>query len=214
MFRAIVETQWKWTRGYALIATVLGFLIPLGSLQSAYAYSNANDFVSAMQSWGVWYALLAAATGLSAAFTAWSHDHRGRHVYALILPVSRARYALMRLGAGAIFMSPVVVAVLLGALGVAAFGAIPDGLCVYAFAITVRFALAALVAYSLFFAVASATSRAAGIVLGVLAAFAMLVYLGSVANLPMDFVPTLGRALFDSPGIFSVFTGRWMLVDA
>ena len=214
MFRAIVETQWKWTRGYILIATVSAFAIPLASLQSAYRTDNANMFVSAMQSWGVWYALLAAATGLSAAFTAWSHDHRGRHVYALILPVTRARYALMRLGAGALFLSPVVASLLLGALAVAAFGVIPEGLRVYAFAITVRFALAALVAYALFFAIASATSRAAGVVLGLIAAVVLLSYLGSVANLPVDFLGKLGRALFESPGVFSVFTGRWMLVDA
>lgn len=214
MFRAIVETQWKWTRGYIMAATILAFAVPLMSLQSAYRAESASYFVSIMQSWGVWYALLAAATGLSAAFTAWSHDHRGRHVYALILPVSRARYSFMRLGAGALFMSPVVLALLLGALAVAAFGAIPDGLRVYAFAITVRFALAALVAYTIFFAIASATSRAAGLVLGVIAAVVFVAYLGAVANLSLDFLPKLGRMLFESPGVFSVFTGRWMLVDA
>lgn len=214
MFRAIVETQWKWTRGYMLMATIAAFAIPLASLQSAYRAESASYFVSIMQSWGVWYALLAAATGLSAAFTAWSHDHRGRHVYALILPVTRARYALMRLGAGALFMSPVVVALLLGALAVSTFGAIPEGLRVYAFAITLRFALATLVAYAIFFTVASATSRAAGVVLGLIAAVVLLAYLGAVANLPLDFLPKLGRALFESPGVFSVFTGRWMLVDA
>jgi hypothetical protein len=220
MFRAIVETQWKWMRGYALIATIFAFVLPLGSLQSAYAamsmseFSNAVAFVSVMQSWGVWYALLAAALGLCAAFTGWSHDHRGRHVYALILPVSRARYVMMRLGAGALFMLPAVVALLLGGIAVAVFGQIPEGLHVYAVSIAIRFALAALVSYALFFTVASATSRAAGIVLGAIAALFLIAYLGSVANLPVDFLPRVGRALFESPGVLSVFTGRWMLIDA
>ncbi len=214
MFRAIVETQWKWMRGYALIATVLAFVIPLASLQSASRASDANEFVGAVQSFGVWYALLAAATGLCAAFTAWSHDHRGRHVYALILPISRARYVIMRLGAGALFMLLPVLTLLIGAWAVAVFGTIPDGLHVYAVSIAIRFALAALVAYALFFAVSSATSKAAGIVLGLIAALLLLTYLANVANLPLDFLPRVGRALFESPGVFSVFTGRWMLVDA
>lgn len=214
MFRAIVETQWKWMRGYALIATVLAFVIPLASLQSASRASGANEFVGAVQGFGVWYALLAATTGLCAAFTAWSHDHRGRHVYALTLPISRAQYVIMRLGAGALFMLPPVLALLIGAWAVAVFGTIPDGLHVYAVSIAIRFALAALVAYALFFAVSSATSKAAGIVLGLIAALFLLTYLANVANLPLDFLPRVGRALFESPGIFSVFTGRWMLVDA
>jgi hypothetical protein len=35
MFRAITETQWKWTRGVALIATLAGFVVPVLSVQAA-----------------------------------------------------------------------------------------------------------------------------------------------------------------------------------
>ena len=214
MFKAIVETQWRWTRAYALVGTVLGFVIPLASLQVAQGTDSANEFVTVMARWGVWYALLAAALGLVVAFMAWTHDHRGRHVYALILPVPRARYALMRLGAGMLFLLPPVVAVLLGGLAVATLGGIPQGLQSYPLALALRFAFAALVSYSVFFAIASATPRAAGVVLALIAAVLLTGYVFAIAEIPFDPIRRLADVLFSSPGIFSVFTGRWALIDA
>lgn len=214
MFKAIVETQWRWTRAYALVGTVLGFVIPLASLQVAQSAETANEFVTVMARWGVWYALLAASLGLVVAFLAWTHDHRGRHVYALILPVPRARYALMRLGAGMLFLLPPVAAVLLGGLAVATLGGIPQGLQSYPVALALRFAFAALVSYSVFFAIASATPRAAGVVLGLIAAVLLTGYVFAVAEISYDPIQKLAEALFSSPGIFSVFTGRWALIDA
>ena len=214
MFRAIVETQWKWTRGYTLVATILAFVIPLASLQVASARFEAGEYVSVMSAFGAAYAMLAGATGLVVGFLAWSHDHRGRHVYALTLPVTRAHYALMRLGAGAMFLLPPVLAVLLGGIAVATFGAIPEGLQAYPLALALRFAFATLVAYCAFFAVASSTQRAAGILLGIIAAVLLAAYILAIADSKVDFLPKVVGMLFDSPGIFSVFTGRWSLVDA
>ena len=214
MFRAIVETQWKWTRGYALVATILGFVIPLASLQAAHAKFEAGAFVSTMSAFGAAYAMLAGATGLAVGFLAWSHDHRGRHVYALSLPVTRARYSLMRLGAGALFLVPPVLAVLLGGIAVAVFGAIPEGLRAYPVALALRFLFATLVAYTAFFAISSATQRAAGILLGVIATVFLVAYVLAIADSKIDFLPRVVAALFDSRGIFSVFTGRWTLIDA
>lgn len=214
MFRSIVETQWKWTGAYALVATIAGFLIPLLSLQSAASQETAQEYVFVMQRFGPWYALLAAALGLAVAFNAWSHDHRGRHVYALTLPVSRAKYALLRLGAGALFLGPAIAAVLLGSIAVAVFGAIPDGLHAYPVALTLRFAFAALVSYTVFFAIASSTQRAAGILLGILVALALATYLLTLADVSTEFIGRLVSWFFESRGIFSVFSGRWTLVDA
>src|SRR3954463_15223225 len=104
MLAAITRTQWKWTRGVVLLATLVAFAIPLASLQAARDSYSAGDYVAQMQIWGVGYSLLAAGTGLLVALAAWSHDHRGRHVYALSLPVTRARYALLRFTAGAAFI--------------------------------------------------------------------------------------------------------------
>jgi hypothetical protein len=214
MYRMMLLTQWKWTRAIVLIATILGFALPLASLQAASATSHAADFVARMQQFGVWYALLAAGMGLMVALTAWAHDQRGRHVYALALPVSRAQYVVMRLGAGASFLVPPTIGVLLGAILVSFFGTIPDGLTTYPVALTLRFMFAACVAYALFFAISSATQKTAGIILGTAAASLLALYMLALLNVDTTLVLRARDLLFTSPGVFSVFSGRWSLVDA
>ena len=214
MYRMILLTQWKWTRAVVLIATILGFALPLASLQAASGAGRAADFVARMQQFGVWYALLAAGVGLMVALTAWAHDQRGRHVYALTLPVSRAQYVIMRLTAGLSFLVPPAIAVLLGALFVSFFGAIPNGLTTYPVALALRFLFAAGVAYTLFFAIGSATQKTAGIILGAVATVLLAQYLFTVLGIDVDVLERGIEVLFTSPGVFSVFSGRWSLVDA
>lgn len=213
MFRAILMTQWKWSRVIVLLATITGFALPLASLQSASQASSATAFVSAMQSWATGYALLAAAAGLLVALSAWQQDHAGRHVYALSLPVTRTRYSALRFGAGALFLLAPIVAVLIGCLIVATSGAIPAGLHAYPLELTARFALAAFVAYAIFFAIASSTPQTAGVVIGAIAAVLFTQYLLALASTPVDILGPITQFLFVRPGFFSVFTGRWMLVD-
>jgi FtsH-binding integral membrane protein len=214
MFRAITATQWKWTRGFALLATLAGFVVPVLSVQAAQgAIRRADDFVGAMQQFSVGYSLLAAGAGLMIALAAWGHDHRGRHVYALSLPIPRWKYALMRYGAGGLFLAAPVAGVLVGALVVAAVGGVPAGLHVYPIALTLRFAFAAGVAYSIFFAISASTAKTAGIVLGVIAGlFAAQVVL-AMLHVRMDLLSAVGNAIFNNGGILSVFSGRWMLID-
>ncbi len=213
MFRAIFMTQWKWSRLVVLLSTVAAFALPLASLRSASDAFSATDFVRQMQSWATGYALLAAASGLLVALMAWQQDHAGHHVYALSLPVSRARYTAMRFGAGAAFLAAPVVAVLIGCLIVAASHAIPQGLHVYPLELATRFALAAFVSYSIFFAIASSTPQTAGVVIGIIAAVLFTQYLLSVTNTDVDILGPIANFLFVRPGFFSVFAGRWMLVD-
>jgi hypothetical protein len=214
MFRMMLATQWKWTRTLVLIATIVGFAIPLAALRTAVDGWSPQDFVKRMQLWGAAYALLAAGCGLAIALATWAPDHRGRHVYALTLPVSRARYVLLRLLAGAVCLVPPVLAVLLGALAVSIFGAIPEGLHAYPLALTLRFAFAALVAYALFFAIGSATQKSAGVVLAIVAGVFLAQYVLALANVRYDLLMRAADLLFVSPGIFSVFAGRWTLIDA
>ena len=78
---------------------------------------------------------------------------------------------------------------------------------------TVRFALAAGVAYSVFFAISAGTSRTAGYVLGGLLAVvggqAVMFAIGIDVNLVDAFV----SMMLEWPGPFDVFSGRWMLID-
>jgi hypothetical protein len=213
MFAAVTKTQWKWTRAVVTLTTLIGFAIPLGSLETARNAYSPSDFIIRMQTWGAGYALLAAGTGLLVALAAWSHDHRGRHVYALSLPVSRARYALLRFGAGAIFLIPPVIAVLISASMVSMSSAIPNGLHAYPLALTLRFAFAAGVAYAVFFAISSATPKAAGMVLGAIAALFLAQFLVGLVSSKADLIGTVSNWVFVEPGVLSVFAGRWMLID-
>lgn len=213
MFRAILLTQWKWSRVIVLLTTITGFALPLASLRTAATAYSPVEFVFSMQRWAVGYALLAAAAGLLVALSAWQHDHAGRHVYALSLPVTRARYTALRFGAGALFLALPIAAVLIGCLIVAMSGIIPDGLHAYPLELTSRFALAAFVAYAIFFAIASSTPQTAGVVIGLIAAVLFSQYLLSVTSAEVDILTPIGNFLFVRPGLFSVFTGRWMLVD-
>src|SRR5438067_1952836 len=118
MFRAVLATQWKWSRLIVVMGTVAGFAIPLLSLQGAARDRGAlqtQDLLRAVQSWGSVYPLLAAALGLLLAIAAWAADHRGRHIHALTLPLPRWHYVLLRFAAGFVLLVAPIAAVLAGA---------------------------------------------------------------------------------------------------
>jgi hypothetical protein len=216
MFAAILRTQWKWTRGAALVGFVLGFTIPLLSLvtlQAGRIEFSAIIVVRNMQSFGLFYALLAAAAGLACAMFAWGHDHRGRHVYALSLPIPRARYTGMRFAAGSLFLLLPVAGVLVGCIvGIAAVE-IPAGLHSYPTALTVRFMLACFVAYALFFAILASSTKASAYVLGGIAALLVLLFFLGSLGVGREILTAVAQSLFGDHGLLSVFTGRWMLID-
>jgi len=214
MFKAILWSQWKQTRTLVLVTTVIAFGLPVAAMRMMAVSGGAMDIVSTMQAFGAMYPLLAALTGLLVAMAAWGADHAGRHTYALSLPVTRARYAAMRYGAGAAFMGVTVVGLLVGTLIVAASNVTPEGLHVYALPLTLRFALAAFVSYSIFFAISSATPQTAGVVLGAVAAVLLAQFLIAVLDVNYDLLGQAVEFLLFQPGILSVFAGRWMLVDA
>ena len=217
MFSQVLSVQWKWSRPIVAAATLLAFSLPVLSVRKLDPFMGslpeASGLISTMQLWGPLYALLSAVLGLLLGITAWSADWRGRHVYALALPVPRWRLALMRLAAGVVLLgAPVAALAVGGALATAAI-VIPAGLHAYPLALAARFGLASLVSYALFFAISSGTARTAAWILGVFAALAVGDMLGSMMNQDFSLLETAFRWLFPSPGVFEVFTGRWMLID-
>jgi hypothetical protein len=216
MFAAILRTQWKWTRGASLVCFVLGFAIPLLSLlalEVGRLEFSPTVIVRNMQTFGLFYALLSGAAGLASAMFAWGHDHRGRHVYALSLPIPRARYTGMRFTAGALFLLLPVAGVLIGCLvGIAAVR-IPPGLHAYPGALTIRFLLACFVSYALFFAILASSTKAAGYVLGTIVTIVVLLFFLGSLDMGTDAVKAIAQMLFGDRGLLSVFTGRWMLID-
>lgn len=217
MFRAILYSQWKWSRLIVVLGTVAGFAIPLLSLQGAARADRGAlqtpELLRAVQSWGTLYPLLAATLGLLMAIAAWAADHRGRHVHALTLPLPRWRYVLLRFGAGMVLLAAPMAAVLIGASLASLTATIPPGLQVYPIALAVRFGFAVLVAFAVFFAISAGTARTAGIILGAIAALVVLQIVVSIANLDFDLLGHVQVVLLQGPGPLAVFTGRWMLVD-
>ena len=212
-WRVLLETQWTWTRGILFLGSLVAFALPLIALRTAIGARSEVAFIAKMQTWSVGYALTAAGVGLSIAIASWSYDHRLRHVYALSLPIARWRYVLLRYTAGLVLVVLPAVALLAGAEIVAHNTAVPSTLHAYPIALTLRFAFATVVGYSIFFAVSSATGRTAGYVLGaiavVIAVQIVLMSAGSAVNV-------LGRVsdvVFATPGILAVFSGRWALID-
>lgn len=214
MFSAILKTQWKWTRQAELLAVLLAFALPLMSMSSAMDQRSPREVISTMQTWGAGYAALAGAVGLLLAWLAWASDHRGHHVYALTLPVARWQYVLMRFGAGVLFLIPIAVALAAGALiATHGSGAIPPGLKAYPFALTFRFAFASLVAFAIFFAISASTARAAGYVLGLICLVVVAEFVTDALGLQLHLAAHAVNVLMVYPGILSVFSGRWTLID-
>jgi hypothetical protein len=214
MFNAIVKTQWKWTRQAVLLGVIVAFALPLISVNSTLGDRSPRVVIGTMQTWGAGYAALAGAVGLLLAWLAWASDHRGHHVYALSLPVARWRYVLMRFGAGALFLVPIVVALAVGALiAVRVSGAVPEGLQGYPLALTLRFAFAALVAFAIFFAISAASVRAAGYILGLICAVLVAEFVTDALGVEWHIAAHAVDFLMVYPGILSVFSGRWTLID-
>src|SRR5438876_22864 len=172
MFRVMLYSQWKWCRLIVVLGSVAGFALPLVSVQGAARADasplQAGELLQAVQSWGTLYPVLAAALGLLVAIATWAPDHRGRHVHALSLPLPRWRYVLLRFGAGAALLAVPVYAVSAGAQLATWSATIPAGLQGYPGALAIRFALAVLVAYAVFFEIGRASCRTAGIILGLI----------------------------------------------
>ena len=217
MFRAVLYSQWKWSRLIIVLGTLAGFALPLLSLQGAARADRgalqAQELLRAVQSWGSLYPILATALGLLTAIAAWAADHRGRHIHALTLPLPRWRYVLLRFGAGMTLLAAPIVAVAVGSALAVLAATIPAGLQAYPVALTIRFALAVLVAYAIFFAISAGTARTAGIILAAFAAVVVVQVVASIANLDLDLFGTLQPLLLHGPGPLAVFTGRWMLID-
>lgn len=215
MFRAILYAQWKWTRLVVALGTVAGFALPILSLQSAgrSGSASAGDLLRTVQSWGVLYPALAATLAVLTAISAWTADHRGRHVYALSLPVPRWRYALLRLAAGGVLLIPPALAVLVGGMLATATATLPAGIHGYAGWLGLRFALTLAVAYSVFFAISSGTARTAGAILGAFATLIVLSLLAGAADINLHIFEIAQSTVLTWPGPLAIFAGRWMLID-
>ena len=217
MFRAILYVQWKWTRLLVLTATIATFALPLLSLQGLPLVQEGQltpvEFLDLHAAFGWSYPLAATFLALLLALRTWSADQAGRHVYALSLPLPRWHFVLLRLGAGLTLLAIPVAAVWLSALISATSVTLPTGLRAYPSLLALRFSLAALFLFGLFFAITAATARSARWILGALAVWLGAQLLLIAAGSGVDLINPVINALVSWPGPFDVFTGRWVLID-
>jgi ABC-type transport system involved in multi-copper enzyme maturation permease subunit len=215
VFKAMLRIQWKGSWHLVVALAVAAFALPLVSVRSGWPGTPANlpRFLTELELWGLFYPALAAVAAIVVAASIWISDRRGHHIYALLLPIPRWRYVLLRYAAGLALLAPIVLALWAGAVIATAGVDLPPGLRTFPHALTAKFALSLLLLFGVAFAVAASSTRALGIsvrLLGLfIAAHIAVIMLRPGANL----IWTVVTALATSPGPFAPLGGRWMLID-
>lgn len=220
MFKQVLKTQWLAARLPVMLLAVLGFTLPLlivtygGSLENA-PTERVAQWLFAAQKIGVLIPGLALLVGLLLGIGAWAPDHAGKHVYALSLPLPRSMYVLLRFAAGATLLAVPVAALGVGALVAVLSVKLPSGIHAYPLQLTVRFALASLVCYAIFFSISIATKRAALVILGVICGVLLADVLVAALDLKNGISVTgwLFYVVTTWPGPLAILMGRWALFD-
>jgi hypothetical protein len=218
MYRALLRVQWKTSAPMVLFMALMAFAVPLVQLAMSSALAMSGDpddasyILGSQATTAGLYPVAAYFLGFIIAATTWSDDTAGKHIYALSLPVPRWYYLLLRLGTGLTLMLVPVAALGLAALIAVSQVQLPAGIHAYPGGLTVRFALAAGLAFTLAFAAGSAsvrTMRRAGIALLILVVAVVI-----VGALGFDSVAeTAFQRLLRWPSFVDAFTGRWLLLD-
>jgi hypothetical protein len=222
----MLRLQWLSSRWLLLPIALICIGLPQAVVRMSVNQARATDavlvpgmLIDTLQQGSILFPYLAAVTGALVALAAWNWDHRMAHVYALSLPVSRGRYALLKLWAGAVTLLVPTLAIWIGAWIATSGVTIPDGLEAYPFAFGARFLLAGALAYATMFALAAGTIRTT-LILTV--GCTLLVVISEIAvpmverhylmdlTTPAQFV---ADALRRWPGPFQVFSGNWLLID-
>ena len=111
MFRKIFELQWAALKLPLLVFTIGSFALPLASVQgqlavgSASGWDQAATILTTMAMWLPFFPGLAALVGITVALGSWTWDQQGKHVYAYSLPLTRQRYVLLKMLAGAALLA-------------------------------------------------------------------------------------------------------------
>ncbi len=214
MFLQILKTQWKWSGLALLVPVFVGFALPMLTVQPFMAglpSPFASEVLRASANWGSWYPALAGLAGLILAMTAWSADHRQSHIYSLSLPLPRWRLTLLRYLAGLALLALPVASVAIGTHVAVWQAAIPDVLTAYPWSLTLRFGLAATLAYTFFFSIASGTNRTAGYVLALLAGLVVALMLITTAG--GSFTNQFLNSLTKPGGPLGIVFNSWMLIN-
>lgn len=215
MLKAMIRLQWKGCWHLVVALAVAALALPIVSVRTGWGSSGEQlpRFLIELQLWGLFYPALAALAAVILAAAIWASDRRGHHIYALLLPIPRWRYVLLRYLAGLVLLLPVVLALWLGAVVATASLDLPPGLREFPHTLAVKFGLALLLLFGLAFAAAAASRRALGIGLKLVGLF-IAVHIAVILLSPKtNLIWTVVTALSTWPGPFAPLGGRWMLID-
>jgi hypothetical protein len=217
MFRQILFTHIRWTRGIVASMAFFAFVLPaaawmIGST-SVLDPENPRAIMAGFQNVGISLVIVAILGGFLLAAYPWTMEAQTKHVYPLSLPIPWRSYVTMRFSAGALTLLIPAIALLAGSIAVLSMLDIGDSLRAYPGTLTIRFLTASLLTYSITFALQYTFGRRApAVVLGGLGAIAVLSFvLGLTGNSTL-----MDRAfqwLVEAPGPLAVFASDWTLVD-
>lgn len=219
MYRQVLLAQWNASRQTLMVFVVLAFAAPLTAV--FFGTSGVNADMGQVRGWlsgaervGVLLPILALFIGVFFGIAAWAPDHLGKHVYALSLPLPRWQFVLLRFGAGAALLAAPVAALGLGAALATLAVSLPSGIHAYPGLLTTRFALAAFLCFSIFFAIAIATRRAVVLVLGALGGVLLgdLLF-NTLSQSGFSLTELIFTGLTTWPGPLAILMGRWALFD-
>lgn len=213
--KAMTRIQWKGSWHLALALSVAAFALPIVSIRSGWkgAAANLPLFLTELQLWGFFYPTLAVVAAIVVAVSIWRSDRRGHHIYALLLPIPRWKYVLLRYAGGLAILAPIVLALWAGAIVATMSLDLPPGLRTFPHALAIKFALSLMLLFGLAFAAASASSRALSIGFKLVGLF-IAVHLAVILLRPgTNLIWKVVSALATYPGPFAPMGGRWMLID-
>lgn len=227
MYQPMLFVHWKQVRLVLIPFVLAAFALPLLVVQGLGATPGADEpsmmayrIVAEYQVWLPFFPLLAFATGITLALSAWNWDHQQGHVYALSLPLARWEYAMLKMGAGAALALIPAAALWLGAHVAAASVSLPEGLQAYPNQLAMRFFLAILLSYAFLFALAAGTIKTT---VWLLSGAVVFFVVGGAVNEGLAYyfevfehvnvVEEALKLLVEAPGPFEVFTGNWRLID-
>ncbi len=216
MFGQILYTQWKWARTELFLYVLMAFLIPVTIIRVGFSYIDTYSIRSVLgigSYVGVFFGSLAVLCALGLAWRPYILDASLKHVGPLTLPVSWATFVRMRFLAGAALLIVPAIAVWIGGVLAAASVSMPSTLHAYPGGVAIRFLLASWVAYSAGFLLQYVAGKHATRVAIFLFFAIVVIQSGAMLFGYDDLLVNAWNALTTWPGPFSVFNGRWMLID-
>jgi hypothetical protein len=211
MFRVILKQVWRDSRWMLLFLAACAVVVTQGAVRLAHVAPGTDLYQSILvetQFWGLMMPVLAFFAALLLAIITWWPDRRGWWVYALTLPIERARYAMMRTAAGGVMLGGLALVFWIGAAVAAGQAVVPAGLHFYVGGIALRFALALLVCHALWTMLSLTGRPAAWTVVGIVVIAIGCELVGIHA------VSWIFNALTGQWSPLHVLGGRWMLIDA